>query len=1009
MPILETIATLSTNSGVELGHLGEFKIHETGCACGECADGKGGNAADYAGTFAPDVVPGDTSSTVTLTLGTATNGAIDTLGDRDWYRVSLDAGQTYTFTIDPTGGALDVRDTYLRLRDSAGTQIAFNDDGGLGTYSSLTFTATSTGTFFIDVGAFSDAETGTFRVLAVNAGTSGTDTIAGFSGTTGTITVGGQVNSSINTAGDHDWHAITLTAGQRYAFRTVSTDGGADVDSVLFIRDANGNKLANNDDGGGGTYSYLIFTPATTGTYYVDVGGYGNIDTGAYRLTAALAPPLQMFTYDQIADQLMNGYWGGPSGARDFNVAPGGTITFNVQALTADGQFLAREALNLWSDALGITFSEVTSGGQITFDDNQSGAFATSSRTGNTINSSAVNVSTAWLTSNGTGLNSYSFQTYIHEIGHALGLGHAGNYNAQANYANDALYLNDAWVTTVMSYFDPLANTYFSGQGFTRQFTVSPMVGDIVATTAMYGTATTTRTGDTTYGFNNTSGRAIYDATQFTSVTYTVVDHGGIDTLDYSGFSQTQQINLNAEQFSSVGGRVGNVAIARGSIIENAIGGSGADTIFGNSSANDLRGGNGADILFGNDGDDILLGEAGDDTMDGGNGADFMDGGNGADILFGNDGDDILLGEAGDDFLDGGIGNDLLLGEAGDDFMAGGNGADILFGNDGNDLLLGEAGDDIMAGGIGNDTMIGGTGGDQYIGGVGNDIYVVGALTTGEAVLNTLFEAAGEGIDEVQVTASVFALDWFGSSELERLTLTDNGNHAAAIGNNFDNVITGGTGIDELFGRGGNDTLIGGSGSANAMFGQTGDDIYVVTAVGDSVIEFSGEGTDTVQAGVASFTLGANVENLTFIGGATARLGVGNSQDNVIRGLGGDDFINGLDGDDTIVGGSGADLLQGGAGGDQFRYEGGETGMDRILDFVSGSDKIALSGAFFTPTGTVAFATGTEATSASSTVLYDPTTGIVYYDDDGNGAGAAVALAQLNAGQTFTAGDFLFY
>ena len=44
--------------------------------------------------------------------------------------------------------------------------------------------------------------------------------------------------------------------------------------------------------------------------------------------------------------------------------------------------------------------------------------------------------------------------TYVHEIGHALGLGHAGDYNNTADYVQDALYANDAWSTTIMSYFD---------------------------------------------------------------------------------------------------------------------------------------------------------------------------------------------------------------------------------------------------------------------------------------------------------------------------------------------------------------------------------------------------------------------------------------------------------------------------------------------------------------------------------------------------------------------------
>ncbi|HYG47563.1 MAG TPA: M10 family metallopeptidase C-terminal domain-containing protein, partial [Allosphingosinicella sp.] len=436
--------------------------------------------------------------------------------------------------------------------------------------------------------------------------------VPGGSSTTVTLTVGGRINGVIEVRYDHDWYRVTLEAGKTYTFSTAAaTTGGTSADTTLTLRNASGGQLATNDDSGGTLFSSITFTAASSGTYYIDVGAYSR-GTGNYSValtssgggggTPGTDPGtgLPIFTNDQIARQLTHDFWGGTS--RSFNVDPGGTLTVNVTALTAAGQFLARNALALWTDVTGINFSEVSSGGHLRFDDNQSGAFASSSVTAGTINYSNINVSTQWLNSYGTGLNTYSFQTYIHEIGHAIGLGHGSDYNGSANYPTDARYANDSWATTLMSYFSQTENTYFGNQGFTQQFTLTPMIADGIATTSLYGAVASTRTGDTTYGFNNTSGRAVYDATANANASYVVYDNGGTDTLDYSGFSASQSINLNPETFSNVGGRVGNVSIARGAVIENAIGGSGADTLTGNSAANQLNGGGGNDLLIGGGG-----------------------------------------------------------------------------------------------------------------------------------------------------------------------------------------------------------------------------------------------------------------------------------------------------------------------------------------------------------------------------------------------------------------------
>ena len=137
-----------------------------------------------------------------------------------------------------------------------------------------------------------------------------------------------------------------------------------------------------------------------------------------------------------------------------------------------------------------------------------------------------------------------------------------------------------------------------------------------------------TRTGDTVYGFNSTetSQWSPFDFSVNEAPVVSIWDAGGNDTLDVSGWSVDQVIDLNEGAFSDVGGMTKNVSIAFGAAIENAVGGQGSDTIIGNALANTLSGNNGNDLMFGGEGDDILIGGAGNDTLVGGGGNDTLSG-----------------------------------------------------------------------------------------------------------------------------------------------------------------------------------------------------------------------------------------------------------------------------------------------------------------------------------------------------------------------------------------------
>ncbi|WP_130904697.1 peroxidase family protein [Pseudomonas sp. Sample_22] len=248
---------------------------------------------------------------------------------------------------------------------------------------------------------------------------------------------------------------------------------------------------------------------------------------------------------------------------------------------------------------------------------------------------------------------------------------------------------------------------------------------------------------------------------------------------------------------------------------------------------------------------------------------------------------DTLTGGGGADVLSGLSGNDTLNGLAGTDQLLGGFGNDILNGGDDNDILNGDIGDDLLNGGLGADAMNGG---------LGNDTFVV------DNVGDVVTEIALGGTDLVQTSLASYVL----GANLENLAYTSAGSFTGT-GNALANIITGGVGNDVLSGGDGNDTLNGGLG-ADAMNGGAGNDTFVVDNVGDSVTEALGGGTDLVQTSLASYLLGANVENLTYTGAGNFT-GTGNALANTLTGGVGNDILDG---------GAGADQMAGGAGNDTY-------------------------------------------------------------------------------------------
>jgi serralysin len=347
----------------------------------------------------------------------------------------------------------------------------------------------------------------------------------------------------------------------------------------------------------------------------------------------------------------------------------------------------------------------------------------------------------------------------------------------------------------------------------------------------------------------------------------------------------------------------------------------------------------------------------------------------------------LITGTAGNDTLVGGPGSDTLDGLAGNDTLFGNARADTLLGGTGNDSLTGNLGLDSLVGGDGNDTLDGAASGfgdseewhsgqlypgDTLEGGLGDDAYYVQA---GDEIR----EKADEGIDSVYTDMWQYAL----GANLENLTFSpielsssDGFNFAYVsidyMGNELDNFISSGHSLMTWVPSEERDVIAGGA----------GNDIL-----------YGGWGTSWLQGGA----------------GADA-----------LYGTSGNDALEGGEGNDTLAGSVDNDSLTGGAGNDNFVFDTSPSAAnaDSITDFVSGTDKLQLDDAAYANIGALgtftvddprywAEAGATSGHDADDRVIYDTSTGAVYYDSNGDAAGASQPVATLSGAPTLTAADII--
>ena len=742
-----------------------------------------------------------------------------------------------------------------------------------------------------------------------------------------------SVKGSISSNGDNDWYAINLVAGQTYSFALIGTGTNYLADPFLKLYNTSGTLLKSDDDNGPGASSFIKFTATTSGVYYIDATGFQS-NQGQYGLSFSLGshPSFDLaMAGGAIHTDATSGIiptWsaiGSPAtvsyGFRESGVAQDAQGHSSVfSQLTSSEIQAVRTILGLWSDVCNVSFNEVNPSGYtnsatmlfgnyISTSDG-AGAYANYPGPSGGVADTSYNSTSGdvWLnldSINPSGItpSSYSFFAIMHEIGHALGLSHPGDYNASPSgnitYSNSAQFIQDSQMYSVMSYFGGTENGQNPGD-FAIAYT--PMMADIYEIQMLYGANLLTRTSDTIYGFLNNTGSDIYSFNNSNTPLFCIWDGGGIDTLNCSGFNQNQNIDLGDGSFSNIGGGTSNVSIALGAMIEDAVGGSGQDTITGNNLNNTLMGSAGNDTLIGGFGNDTALysGNFNEYVVNAsGNSFIIQDSRSGSP-----DGIDTLTSIENIQFLDQTYNLIPSDNEAPSllSFLPNDNASNVSV-NSNIVLTFSEA----VKFGSGTITIHAGSASGTVI-----ETYNVGSPGSNLSISsNTL---------TINPTNDLgYSTDYYVTFDSGAITDLSNNAYTGTttydfvtqdlpphliVGSSGNDILSGSEANDTLNGLAGNDNLDGGLG-ADFMIGGTGNDTFIVDNTSDVVIENATEGSDNIQTSI-SYTLSANVENLTLTGSSNFN-GTGNDLNNLIIGNSGNNILDGNLGSDTLNGGLGDD------------------------------------------------------------------------------------------------------
>lgn len=689
--------------------------------------------------------------TVTVDAANHTIGTIGTIGDQDFYAVTLVAGKTYEIGLFGHAGGpnlVPLQDAYLELYTAGGT-LAGSADGGASTLANqvnsgfdavLTIDVAVTGTYYINARAFDNDPTvggatgegvGDYELYVHEVDPNDPNVYHPYydaSSPLYAIDWGTRVNKVNLTAANPDGNEGTRSTGN--AQGTPTYGSALDMNALLA---ANGKTAA---DIVGKNVITIYFAKA------------GEVITSVEDPTNPGLPPVAIETSD--------------------------VTTYEHAAVMA--------ALHEFEKVADVVYLEVQDKSQADFEyasykgtPGPGVSLLGSMEPPDEPNEGLALFNSADERWNETDLQrgGFSFVTLIHEIGHGHGLahphdngGHSGIMNGVesegpvADYTTGDYDLNQG-VFTMMSYEDGWQTSPYGNAPTTGGYGYlgSLMAFDIAAIQDKYGVNEEWATGNDTYTLQDEN----VPGTFYTSIW----DAGGIDQIVYNG---TKDANIDLRpatlQYEVGGGGwvsyaygiFGGFTIANGVTIENATSGSGNDHITGNDVANAL--------VLSAGGNDTVLGGGGDDYIYFGsawNSLDVIDGGTGTDtlalagnysmtltgdsfmsieklVLFGGsvtgggpfnytittvdanvaggtqfvvyagslaaDESVTFIGaaETNGRFTEiGGAGNDNLVGGGNSDYLAGGDGNDGLFGMDGQDFLIGGAGQDTLRGGFASD------------------------------------------------------------------------------------------------------------------------------------------------------------------------------------------------------------------------------------------------------------------------------------------------------------------